>query len=98
MGTNAGSNKRTPSTTTEWQWAKIRRRPQGPGTQTPKGASLRGLPPREQREPLTVTMRYLGGQECWIELKARGRTIKRPGSLALVDVLQELLDGGSRLR
>lgn len=91
MHEHEGSNKCTPSTPSEWRWAKIRRRPQGSSNAAPQASSLRGLATRDGREPLTVTMRYLGGQECWIELRARGRTVKRPGHLALVDVLEELL-------
>lgn len=92
------SNNCTPSTTSEWEWAKIKRRPQGPRSAAPQASSLRGLARRDAREPLTVTMRYLGGQECWIELKARGRTVRRPGHRALVDVLQELLADGANFR
>jgi hypothetical protein len=36
---------------------------------------------------------YRGGAEAWWSIKARGRVWRRPGTLALHDVLQDVLDG-----
>lgn len=92
MSDHEVSNRRSPSTTTEWKWAKIRRRPQGPPEASLSAAkSFRGLPPRDPREPVTVTLRYLGGGECWIELQARGRRVKVPGHLCILDALFEIV-------
>lgn len=41
---------------------------------------------------MQVTVVYRGGSECWWELRARGVVVRRPGSMALHDVLQ-LLEG-----
>jgi len=57
----------------------------------------RRRPPRltqhPQRTPLTIQVSYRGGAECWWTIKARGRTWRRPGTLALHDVLQDIFDG-----
>lgn len=54
---------------------------------------MKRLSPRNPREPLTIQVKYRGGPECWWEISARGATIRRPGSLALHDVLRELSGG-----
>jgi hypothetical protein len=51
---------------------------------------LFGLP---QRTTITIEVTYRGGSECWWSLKARNRVWRRPGTLALHDVLQDILDG-----
>lgn len=72
------------------------RRPAG-GQQAP-GAKLRriqGLLPRNARDPLTIKVSYRGGPECWWEIHARGVVVRRPGVVALHDLLMELNGGGS---
>jgi hypothetical protein len=90
MGKNNDANKRTPSTTTEWEWVTIRRRRAAPGSTSPEGRPLRSLGARDPREPLTVTVRYRGGSECWVELRARGAVLRVPGAEAIFDVMRTL--------
>jgi hypothetical protein len=90
MPTPSDTNKRTASTTSEWEWRKIRRRPQGPSDTAPKASSSAVKSAWNPREPLTVTVRYRGGPEAWFELRARGRTIRRPGHVAMYDALNDL--------
>jgi hypothetical protein len=81
------SNKGTPSTTARWEYRKVRLPPERPQHHSAEG----GLPgPRAEwnrREPLTLTVRYRGGPEAWVEVKARGTTYRFPGSVCLFDAL-----------
>lgn len=83
-------NKCTPSTTWEWRKVKIQRRSQSPSSASPQGASHALRADWNPREPLTVTVRYRGGPEAWIELKARGETYRMPGHVALFDALSSV--------
>jgi hypothetical protein len=49
------------------------------------------LPSRDQREPLTITVTYMGGNECWFKLQARGRSRMVPGHRALLDVFRDIV-------
>nr|CRY96850.1 hypothetical protein [uncultured prokaryote] len=64
--------------------------PEASTNSRPKGDYSHRLAERDPREPLTITVTYRGGSECWWELRARGVTIRRPGSLSLHDVLMWL--------
>lgn len=63
------------------------RAPQASINSRPKGDYSHRLARRDPRDPLTVTITYRGGPECWWEIRARGTVIRRPGSVALHDVL-----------
>jgi len=83
-------NERTPSTTWEWRKVRVRARTPAPGSAArAKRAPLR-LSPRSWREPLTCVIRYRGGREAWVEIRARGTTLRVPGHLAVVDVVARL--------
>jgi hypothetical protein len=47
------------------------------------------------KRPVTVVLKYRGGPEGWVEVRARGRIWRRPGFTAIHDVLIEVL--GHRL-
>jgi hypothetical protein len=66
------------------------RAPQASTDSRPKGDYSHRLAPRDARQPLTMTVTYRGGPECWWEISARGVKIRRPGSVALHDVLSHL--------
>lgn len=85
MATDSDSNTRSSSTTSEWQWAKIRKRPAGPKARAKRLDSV-----WDPHTPVSLTVRYLGGGEAWVEVGARGRTIKVPGHRAVLDVLSEV--------
>lgn len=84
------SNDRSPSTT--WGYRRVKMPSSAPQASS---ASRRGRHPatlskRNPREPLTITVTYRGGPECWWEIKARGVTFRRPGYVALHDLLSEV--------
>jgi len=84
-------NTSSPSTTTAWKWAKIERPPERPRTAAPKAPPP--LSRKHLRQTIVVEVRFRGGPELWWELRARGRVWRRPGSLAMHDVLEELYEG-----
>lgn len=72
---------------------KISPPPQAPTRQPAKRPSVRAIPPQDQRDPLTITVRYRGGNECWYEVKARGGTVRVQGWLGFHDLMQRLYAG-----
>lgn len=86
MANDSHQNRRSPSTTAEWEWVKIRRRPQGPAKQP-----RRALPALQRRTRVTVTLTYRGGAQAWILVQARGREWHVSGDRALLDVLEDVL-------
>ena len=90
MSTHSDKNTSSGSTTWAWRRVKISERPPGPYGTAAEGVRRKRLTARNPRDPLTVTIAYRGGAECWWEIRSRGVTLRRPGSLALHDVLSEL--------
>lgn len=90
MPDDRNGNTRPPSTTWEFRRVKVRRRPQGPAARRPKDSSFGDLGRLDPKEGTFVKVTYRGGPECWWQLEARGKTVRRPGSLALHDVLWEI--------
>lgn len=60
----------------------------------PKGRRWRHLPAWNRRKRLTIEVLYTGGAEGWFDIKARGSSGRIPGDRALVDVMQEVWNGG----
>ena len=83
-------NTSSPSTTWGWRRVKISRPPEAGTRSGAQRRTLHALRKRDPRQPLTVTVVYRGGSECWWELRSRGVVIRRPGHNALHDVLWEL--------
>lgn len=77
------------STTWEWKRVKVPMRPKGHVKQPPK-ASARS--PRDARDPLTITVTYRAGAECWWQVSARGTVYRFPGATALHDVMRHILN------
>ena len=50
---------------------------------------------RDPRAPLTVTIRYRGGNEAWWYIEARGSSGAFPGYRSLHDVMAEINEGSS---
>lgn len=92
------SDERSPSTTWAWELRKIPVRPKGPSSAAPKAASGPALPRRNPRDPLTVTVTYRGGPEAWYEVKARGRTWRFPGHVAIHDAWGRIIEGDAANR
>lgn len=91
------SNVFSGSTTSVWEYAKIRRRPQGQTNSQPKAGRswFNRLPPWPLRKhKLTLTVTYRGGPECWFEVHARGGKLRRPGHTALYDLMRDITNGG----
>lgn len=65
-------------------------RPDGQVNSPPKAARWHHLPWRNPRDTLTITIKYRGGAEAWIEVKARGSAGRFPGYVQLFDVLKEV--------
>lgn len=84
------SNERTASTTWVWRQVKLSQPPQANGTTSearpPKGSLLHW--PRGK--PMTIVIKYRGGPEGWVEVRARGRVWRRPGTTALYDLIVTL--------
>lgn len=78
------------STTWAWRRVKIRRPPQAENTARAKRAPITSLLPWPRKRPMHLEIRYRGGPECWVEIRARGRVIRRPGTEALADLWFEL--------
>lgn len=80
-------HKCSPSHTQTPKNRKITRRPPGQESQSPQASLL----PWNLKKPVTMTLKYRGGPEGWVEIRARGRTWRRPGVTAIHDVLLEAL-------
>lgn len=67
------------------------RRPAG-GQSTASARAVRwfGRAQRNPREPLTIKVKYRGGEECWYEVHARGAIGRFPGHTALHDAMREI--------
>lgn len=83
------SNISSPST--RWRYTRVRvsTAQSRPSVTSPEGRPP-ALSPWPRREPLTLRIHYRGGGEAWFEIKARGRTWRKPGSLALYDVMRDV--------
>lgn len=81
------------STTWEWRRIKIRRPPEAHKGSTPQAFRWGGLPRRNPRERLMVTVRHRGGPESWWEVEARGRTVRMPGWRSIDELFMEINEG-----
>lgn len=52
----------------------------------PKGSLL----PWPRSKPMTIVIKYRGGPEGWVEVRARNRVWRRPGSTAIYDLMCEV--------
>lgn len=84
------ANNRTASTTWGWRYVKIRTAPQAKEHRERSESALHSLLMWPRRKPMTLTIKWRGGAECWYEIRARGRTIRRPGCVALDDIMADL--------
>lgn len=90
----SNSERTFPSTTWEYRKVRIRRPAGGQGTQSAAGRRFWGLPSRNPRQPLPLTIKLRGGAEAWVEVHSRGRIARYPGHTAIVDVLLEACQDG----
>jgi hypothetical protein len=90
------SNVHSPSTTSAWKWAKVRRRPQGMSTVRRSRSAWHHLAAWPRRERLTLVVKWRGGAEAWWLVQARGSSGVFPGYLALDDVLSIVMNEKDR--
>lgn len=81
-------NVGTPSTTWEWRRVKMQRPPEA--KERAERSESSSLLPWPRSKPVTVVLKYRGGPECWVEVRARGRIWRRPGHTAVYDLLTEV--------
>ena len=93
MDSNPRENTSSVSTHTSWKWARIRSAPQAIPSSGPKGPHTSQLARREARKPLTVTVVWRGGPECWWELRSRGAVVRVPGHVSVHDALNRFYGG-----
>lgn len=87
MGSEREPNGRLPSNTFGWRYVKISRAPQASDTARRRRSAWWSRPERNPREPLTLTVKYRGGPECWYEIHARGCTGRFPGHVTIHDIM-----------
>lgn len=76
-----------PSTTWPLRPVRITRAPVASGHSVPKGHRWRRLPARNPRNPLTITVKWRGGSEAWVEVHARGDVARLPGWIPISDLV-----------
>lgn len=72
----------TPSTTGRPEQAKMSRRPQG-NVRAPAKPAPRASGAISHRTPVTVTLRWIGRGEPWVEVRHGGERLIRPGTMPL---------------
>jgi hypothetical protein len=72
----------------------VRRPAGGQVASVPKGHRWYRLPRRNPRDPLTVTVKFRGGPEGWVEIHARGDFARVPGYTTIAELV--LLMNGQR--
>lgn len=87
---NGGTEQPFPSTTFEWKLVKVRRPAGGQKHSQPKAGRWWSRPPRNPREPLTVSVKFRGGPECWYEIHARGGVGRFIGTTSIHDIMVEI--------
>lgn len=79
---------------TRWAWrqVKVARPPEARKSSAPKGLhSWRRLPKWPlRRKPLSLTVTYRGGPECWYEVHSRGRSARFTGAVQLHDLMRAI--------
>jgi len=89
---SGGAADEHPFASTRWEWKQVKiRRPAGGQEQTRRRRGRwHWLPAADPRRKLTLTIRYRGGPECWVEIHARGGEGRFPGHVAIYDVMREI--------
>lgn len=64
----------------------VRKRPAPQRDSAPKALRWRRLPRRDMRKPLTMTIKWRGGAEAWVEVHARGDVARLPGHVTIAEL------------
>jgi hypothetical protein len=86
----AMSNDCSVSNTCGGHARKIQDRPAGPKGTAPRRGTFWGLKRRNWNDPLTLTIRYVGKAEPWVEVKTRGVTKRYPGDTCVLHLVSDI--------
>lgn len=75
------------STTWSVKRVMVRRAPQASVDSALKGHRWKKLPARNPRDPLSLTVKWRGGAEAWVEIHARGDFVRVPGWVPIADIV-----------
>lgn len=84
------SNGSSWSPTLEWEFGKIRRRPQRQRDSAKHRQLWRRMSRRNPSAPLTITVEWRGGAEAWVRVSARGSYRNYPGYASIADVVLDI--------
>lgn len=75
---------------TTWVWKRVQNQAPAQGQSQPSQSEVLRvrLAKRHMRRKLSMTIKLRGGEECWVEVEARGRVWRFPGVTAVYDVLR----------
>lgn len=82
-------NECSSSTTWEWRHVKIERPPEAQH----RAGRRPSLSPWPSRKRLHVEVKYRGGAQAWVEVRARGEVWRVTGDTAIYDVLISIMGG-----
>lgn len=91
MDSDARIEQSFPSTTWEYRYVKVNRRPQGTAQQRRSRFGFRRLTPWPRTRKVRLTVLYRGGTESRWLIEARGTHETFPGHLCLEDVMARVL-------
>lgn len=75
------------STTWRSDRGRVARAPQATQDSRPQGVRFARLPRRDPREPLSAVVKWRGGPEGWIEVRARGAVVRVPGYTSVAELV-----------
>jgi hypothetical protein len=80
------------SASTTWALKKVRVAvpPKAHVRSATKSLRWRSKARRDPRSPITITIRYRGGAEAWVEVVGRGEVNRYPGWVCLYDLLADV--------
>lgn len=91
-GAAVESGTEQPFSSTTWEYRKVKisraASPQSAGAS--KTLRFRFLPRRDRAKPLTISVQYRGGPECWYLVKARGGSANFHGATGIHDIMEEI--------
>jgi hypothetical protein len=79
-----------PFESTTWGFKRVKITPpaEGQGAAAAGVRSRRRLGKADMRRRQVATIQFRGGEECWVEIQARGQVWRFPGYTAVYDVLR----------